>query len=112
MFIPVIFPDHAVTQLHNTVCHILDGIIVRDHHDSIAILLIDRLDESEDFLGRIVIQCTGWFVTQQDVRVLDDCTANGTSLLLSTGQLIWQLSLMLIDAQCMKQFIHIQRMVA
>lgn len=111
MLITVIFADHSITKFYHPVRHILDRIIMCNHHDRISIFLVNGLDQLQDFLRSIIIQRTCRFITEQDVRIFDNCTSNRGSLLLSSGKLVRQLVLMLINSQCVHQFIHIQRTV-
>lgn len=49
-FISVIFPDHSISELHYSVGHVFDRIIMCNHNNRIAISLIDRLDQFQNFL--------------------------------------------------------------
>ena len=111
MFIAVVFADHTISQPHNTVCHILDRIVVRDHNDRISRFLINRLNQLQNFLRSVVIKCTRRLIAQQDIRIFHDRTADCRSLLLTAGELIRQLPLMLINTQGMQKLVHIKRTV-
>ena len=47
--------DLTVTKLHYAVCHILNGIVVGNHDDGISVLLVDLLDQTQNFLRCVVI---------------------------------------------------------
>ena len=43
------------TQAHNTICHILDGVIMRHHDDGVSVFSIDGFNEFENFFGCMVM---------------------------------------------------------
>ena len=86
MFIHVIFPDHAITKLDYTISHIFDGIVVRYHDDGVAVFLIYRLDQLQDFLGSIIIQGSCRLIAEKNVRILYNGTADSSPLLLTAGK--------------------------
>ena len=69
MLIEVIFADHPIAKLHHPVSHIFDGIVMRYHDDGVAVFLVYRLDQLQDFLGGIIVQSTGRLITKQDIRI-------------------------------------------
>ena len=81
------------------------------HYDSVAILLVYVLYKLQYLLGGIVVKRTCSLVAEQDISVLDDGSANSSSLLLTSRKLVRKLPLMFIKSQCLQQFIHIQRPV-
>ena len=83
-----------------------------DHDDGVAVLLVDGLDELQDVLGRLIVQGSGGLVAEQDVRVFHNGTANGSTLLLSAGKLVWQLPTVVVEAQGVEQLVHVQGLVA
>lgn len=68
MLIEVIFADHPIAKLHHPVSHIFDGIVMRYHDDGVAVFLVYRLDQLQDFLGGIIIQgsCRYCVVSKND----------------------------------------------
>ena len=111
MFIHVIFTNHPIAKLHHPVSHILDGIVVCYHDDGVAVFLVYRLDQLQDFLGGIIIQGSCRLITEKNVRILHNGSADSSPLLLTAGKLIGKLSLVLIDSQRMEQFTYIQRLI-
>ncbi len=111
MLIEVIFADHPIAKLHHPVSHIFDGIVMRYHDDGVAVFLVYRLDQLQDFLGGIIIQGSCRLIAKKNIRILYNGSANGSPLLLTAGKLIGKLSLVLIDSQRMEQFIYIQRLI-
>ena len=103
----LVFSDLAITKLYYAVCHILNGIVVGNHDDGISVLLVDLLDQTQNFLRCVVIQCTCRLVAKKDVRIFYNSTTNGSSLLLSTGELVGKLMSVLIKSQCVKQLVNI-----
>ena len=87
MFIHVIFPDHPIAKLHHPVSHILNGIVVRYHDDGVAVFLVYRLDQLQDFLGGLIIQCSCRLIAEKNVRILYNGTADSSPLLLTAGKL-------------------------
>ena len=63
-------------------------------------------------LGGIVIKGAGWLIAEQQIRILDDGTTDGCTLLLTAGKLAWNLILMLPKSKCMKQVIDIKRVAS
>ena len=84
---------------------------MRDHDDRAAVFLIDRFDQLEDLLGGDVIKCAGRFVAEQDVGVLDDCSADRGALLLSAGKLIREFVAVFVETERFEDIVHIQRIV-
>ena len=80
-----------------------------DHDDGVAVLLVDGLYELQYLLAGLVIQRAGGLIAKQDVRILNDGTANGGALLLAAGKLVGQFSAVIPQAQQVEQLIHIQR---
>ena len=105
MFIHIIFPDHPIAKFHHPVSHILDGIVMRYHDDGVSVFLVYRLDQLQDFLGGLIIQCSCRLIAEKNVRILYNGTADSSPLLLTAGKLVGKLSLVLIDSQRMEQFI-------
>ena len=62
-----------------------------NHDDGISVLLVDLLDQAQNFLGCVVIQCTCRLVAEKNVRIFYNSTTNGRSLLLTAGKLVRQL---------------------
>ena len=88
MFIDVILSDHSITKFYYPVCHIFDGIVMGDHHYGISVFPVNGLNELQDLFGSIVIQGTGRFITEKDVRIFYNGTSYSCTLLLTTGKLV------------------------
>ena len=78
MFIQIIFTDHAVTELHHPVSHIFDSIVMRYHDDGVAVFLVYRLDQLQDFLGGIIIQGSCRLIAKKNIRILYNAFAKGS----------------------------------
>ena len=76
-----------VAQTHDTVRHILYRVVMRNHNDSVAVFLIDRLDQLQDFLGGIIIQGSCRLIAKKNIRILYNGSANGSPLLLTAGKM-------------------------
>ena len=79
------------------------------HHNGISILAADILDQFQNILGRAIVQRTGRLIAKQDVRILDDGSADGRSLLLTAGKLVGQLMPVFVQPQGFQKIVHIQR---
>ena len=88
--------DDTVTKTKYMISHFPDRLIMCNHNDRISILMIDILDQLQNLLGCVVVQCARRFVTEQNIRVFYDRTTDGNTLLLPAGKLIGKLVLMLI----------------
>ena len=100
-----------VAQTHDTVRHILYRVVMRNHNDGVAVFLIDRLDQLQDLLRGRVIQRAGRLIAEEDIRVLHNGASDGGSLLLTAGKLVRQLLSVIIEAERVKQLIHVQRLL-
>ncbi len=108
MLVLIVFTDHSISKFYHTIRHVLDCIIMCYHDHRISVFLVHCFDQFQNFLGSIVIKRTCRFITEQDIRILYDSTANCRSLLLASGQLVRKFSLMFKKTQCMQKFIYIQ----
>ena len=111
VLIDVVVTYRSITKLDNVIRHIPDGFVVRYHNDRVSVLLIDILNQLQDFLRSVIIERSGRLITKQNIRILHDRTSDRHTLLLSTGQLIRQLVAMLIQTERMQKFINIQRII-
>ena len=69
------------------------------YHDNRLPVIVDRIKESQKFIRRSGIQRTGRFIGKDQLRLCDQSTCNGCSLLLSTGYFIWIFVQKLTDSQ-------------
>ena len=66
----------------------LGGVrIVRDHHDRLAVIAVERLQQVEDLVAGLAIEIAGRLVAQQQRRVGDDGARDADALLLTARQL-------------------------
>ena len=61
--------------------------VVRDHHDCLAVIAVQRLQQVEDFVARLAVQVAGRLVAQQQRRVGDDGPGDADPLFLSAREL-------------------------
>ena len=61
--------------------------IVRDHHDGLAVVAVERLQQIENLVAGLAIEIAGRLVAQQQRRVGDDGAGDADALLLAAGQL-------------------------
>ncbi len=61
--------------------------IVGDHHDGLAVLAVELLQQAEHVLGRLAIQIAGGLVADQQGGIGDDRAGDRHALLLTAGQL-------------------------
>ena len=66
----------------------LGGVrVVRDHHDRLAVLAVERLQQVEDFVARLAIEIARRLVAEQQRRVGDDGARDADALLLAAREL-------------------------
>ena len=61
--------------------------VVRDHHDRLAVLAVQRLEQVEDLVAGLAIEVAGRLVAQQQRRIGDDRAGDPDALLLAARQL-------------------------
>ena len=61
--------------------------VVRDHHDRLVVIAIERLQQVEDFVSRLAIEVAGRLVAEQHRRVGDDRPGDADALFLTAGEL-------------------------
>ena len=61
--------------------------IVRDHHDRLAVIAVERLQQVEDLVAGLAIEIAGRLVAEQQRRVGDDRARDADALFLAAGQL-------------------------
>ena len=63
---------------------------VRYKDDSIT-LIVKLFEQSHDLDTSFCIKCSGWFVSQQDRRVINKCPCDGNTLTLAARKLVWSM---------------------
>ena len=61
--------------------------IVRNEDDRSFAAFVQLFDQIHNVIGRFGIQIAGRLVRQNNPRIIDECSGNGHSLLLSAGKL-------------------------
>src|SRR6185437_278826 len=80
------FDKGALVQMQR-VRRILGGFrIVRDHHDGLAVLAIESLQQRQHFFRRLTIQITRWLVAHQQGWIGNDRARDRHALLLTAGE--------------------------
>ena len=67
-----------------------DGAVMGDHHQGEATLAPDLIEQGDDLVARGVIEVSRRLVSEQHRRFLDECAGDRYPLLLTAGQLRWQ----------------------
>src|SRR2546430_15365119 len=68
----------------------LGGVgIVGHHHDRLAVIAIERLQQLEDLVAGFSIEIARRLVAEQQRRIRDDGPRDADTLLLSTRELAW-----------------------
>ena len=57
--------------------------IVSDHDDGLAVVLVEGLEQRENFVARLAVEVAGGFVAEQDRGIGDDGAGNADALLLT-----------------------------
>ena len=76
----------ALTQHHNSVCHfhrVIQSMANEDYRNAFGLQLADKF---EDALNRTHGKCRRRFIHNDKLRLERQCTGNGNSLLLTTGE--------------------------
>ena len=74
---------------------------MRDDEHGRAVLPVDLLKQYQNVSRCFRIQRSGRFITEQELRIFDQCPCDRAALLLSTGKLRRELVLMLGEPQCL-----------
>ncbi len=61
--------------------------VVGDHHDGLAVLLVERRQQVEDLVAGLAVEVAGGLVGQQQRRVGDDGAGDADALLLAAREL-------------------------
>ena len=79
---------NAAVQNGNVIADLFHNAhLMGDDHNRDAQLLVDVLDQGQDSMGGVGVQCAGGFIAEQNFGVRCQCTGNGNALLLAAGQL-------------------------
>ena len=61
--------------------------VVRDHHDRLAVIAVQRFEQFQDLVPRLAIEVAGRLVAEQQCRVGDDGAGDADTLLLAAREL-------------------------
>ena len=61
--------------------------IVGDHHDRLAVIAVERLQQVEDLVASLAIEVAGRLVAKEQRRIGHDGAGDADPLLLAAGQL-------------------------
>ena len=103
--------DH-LTVLHNgyAVADLLDDRhFVGDDNDRDAEGFVQVLEQLQNRLGGLRIECRGSLVAEQHIRVVGQCSCDGNTLLLTAGQLLGVRLRLITDADQIKQALYLFR---
>src|SRR5690606_13059129 len=77
-----LFDQRALVEVQG-VGGVLGGLrVVGDHHDGLAVLAVERLQQPQDLFGRLAVEVAGGLVADQQGRVGHDRAGDGHALLL------------------------------
>ncbi len=79
--------EHALLQVKRPPGAIGGVRIVGDHHDRLAVIAVERLQQIEDLVAGLAIEIAGRLVAEQQRRIGDDGARDADALLLSARQL-------------------------
>ena len=83
--------------------------VVGDDDDRNALLAASVLQQLQDLLAGFIVKCARGLVAQQQARVFDERTADGTALLLAARDLARELVAVLVKTQRTQQVVDIER---
>ena len=78
--------DTSVRKSDYTPALLRDALVMRDNDDCCA-CAVEFFEHLHDLRGGFAVQCAGRFVTEQNIRLIDERTRNRCTLLLSAGKL-------------------------
>ena len=105
-----IFPGNlSVSYLYYFMSHAAYSGVVSDHQNGSAIYLVYFFQQYQDFLCCFGVQCTRWFIAEQQLRVLYQSTGYGAALLLASGKLGREFIPVFRESQYIQEFRHGQR---
>lgn len=79
--------DVAIFHADDAFCMTSDVGLVGDHDDGLAVV-VELLEEGEDFLAGGGVEVARGFIGEEDGGVCDECAGDSDALLLSAGELI------------------------
>lgn len=95
----------AVFELNLTMGRCCEGRIVGDDNDGEA-LAIELLEKGEDVFAAGTVEVACGFVTQQQTRLIDQRSRDGSSLHLAAGKFVGTMVAPVIEANFPQEFIH------
>ena len=86
-FMRALLHQHALLEVQRALGALGGVRIVRDHHDRLAVLAVERLQQIEDLVAGLAIEVAGRLVAEQQRRVGDDRARDADALLLAAREL-------------------------
>src|SRR5690242_9350266 len=78
--------DHAVAHMHHAI-EVRGGFrIMGDHDDGLAEFFIQLTEHLQHNFGILGIQVSGWLISEDNFRLVDDGAGDGNALLLASGE--------------------------
>src|SRR5438094_408645 len=85
--------DPAVSKLDDPLCELRDIDLVGNQNDADPGRTVELLKNGHELNAGSRIQRSGWLVSENELRIVDDRARDGNALLLTTGQLIGKMVL-------------------
>ena len=79
--------EHALLEVQRPLRARRGVRVVRHHHDRLAVLAVERLQQIEDLVAGLAIEVAGRLVAEQQRRVGDDGAGDADALLLAAREL-------------------------
>ena len=77
--------EHSVKDRDNTWHLFPDFRVMRDQNNGFPLFLVQTDQEFHDFFARLAVQVSRRFISHNDFRIIDKCTGNRHTLLLTAG---------------------------
>ena len=105
--------DHpAAVDAYDPVRHGGQGAVVGDDDDGAALFAAGGLQQRQHLLAGFVVQRTGGFIAQQDLRVFGQCAGDGNALLLTARKLRREVVFAVCQTDLLQHGVGVQRVTA
>jgi hypothetical protein len=106
ILLPEIMHELGILKKDDTVGERSSARVMGYHHDGCPQFAAGTLQQFEDTPSRFGIQISGWLISQDDFRVIDEGPDDRNPLLLASRELIRTMHRAIVQADQTKQFIQ------
>ena len=98
----------SVLNHQNTVSDLCNFVIMGNHYNCLSIFFCCHLKQGDYLITGLRIKIACRLICKYNFRTIHQCSCNCYSLLLSSGQLIWQIVNSLFNSQSCNDIIYIR----